>query len=157
MNEEETRLTYIDRSYVPRLGVRIQQPNKNRGRVSGHPGRIGGHGRRSNSLSADYVLEHRNRKLAVIEAKRWDLSVSEGVNQAKDYARMLDIRFTYSSNGQGFYEIDMLSGEERHLRIDQFPTPEELWERTFDTEDEFRQWQQSPSKTGEDMATLLPR
>ena len=139
MNEAETRLTYIDPELRSKTwGPEFKNQTKIRPEFSVTPGRIEGHGRRGKPLSADYVLEHRNRKLAVIEAKRWDLSVSEGAGQAKDYARMLDIRFTYSSNGQGFYEIDMLSGEERHLRIDQFPTPEELWERTFDTEDEFR-------------------
>ena len=139
MNEAETRLTYIDPELRSKTwGPEFKNQTKIRPEFSVTPGRIEGHGRRGKPLSADYVLEHRNRKLAVIEAKRWDLSVSEGSGQAKDYARMLDIRFTYSSNGQGFYEIDMLSGEERHLRIDQFPTPEELWERTFDTEDEFR-------------------
>ena len=84
------------------------------------------------------MLEYRNRKVAVIEAKRWSLPISEGVQQAKDYAKKLDVRFTYSSNGQGFYEIDMRTGTERHLTMDEFPTPEQLWEWTFDTEDELR-------------------
>ena len=87
------------------------------------PGRIEGHGRRGHPQSADYVLEYNNRKLAVVEAKRWDLGLTDGVQQAKDYADMLDVRFTYSSNGQGFYEIDMLTGEERELERDAFPHP----------------------------------
>ena len=86
-------------------------------------GQILGHGRRGHPQSADYVLEYNNRKLAVVEAKRWDLGLTDGVQQAKDYADMLDVRFTYSSNGQGFYEIDMLTGEERELERDAFPNP----------------------------------
>src|SRR6185436_4611054 len=80
-------------------------------------------------LSADYVLEHRNTKLAVIEAKPWDDELTEGVGQAKDYAGKLAVRFTYSSNGQGFYGIDMREGTEGELT--RFPTPDELWAMTF--------------------------
>ena len=92
MNEAETRLTYIDPELRSKnWGFEFNNQTRIRPEFPVTPGRIEGHGRRGNSLSADYVLEHRNRKLAVVEAKRWDLSVSEGVNQAKDYARMLDI------------------------------------------------------------------
>ena len=63
-------------------------------------GRIEGHGRRGKALTADYVLVYRNHKLAVIEAKAWDESLTEGVAQAKDYAGKLAIRYTYSTNGQ---------------------------------------------------------
>ena len=65
-------------------------------------------------------------------------SLTEGVQQAKDYAQRMHVRFTYSSNGQGFWEIDMLTGEEKELGISEFPTPEELWERTYESEDEWR-------------------
>ena len=101
-------------------------------------GRIQGPGQRGSSLRADYVLVHRNKKLAIIEAKKWDLSLTEGVQQAKDYAQRMHIRFTYSSNGQGFWEIDMLTGEEKSIPISEFPTPDQLWEKTFEREDEWR-------------------
>jgi len=78
---------------------------------------------------ADYVLIYRNTKLAVVEAKAWDEPLTLGVAQAKDYARKLAIRFTYSSNGQGVYGIDMKEGAEGELP--RFPTPDELWARTF--------------------------
>ena len=68
-------------------------------------------GRRGKPLTADYVLIYRNTKLAVIEAKAWDEPLTEGVAQAKDYAGKLAVRFTYSTNGQGIYGIDM---EDRH-------------------------------------------
>ena len=89
-------------------------------------------------MSADYVHECQHRKVAVIEAKKWSLPITDGRDQATDYAKKLDVRFTYSSNGQGFYEIDMRTGTERHLTMDEFPTPEQLWAWTFDTEDELR-------------------
>ncbi len=64
-------------------------------------------------LTADYVLVYRNPKLAVVEAKAWDEELTEGVAQAKNYAGKLAIRFTYSTNGQGIYGIDM---QDRHRR-----------------------------------------
>ncbi len=92
-------------------------------------GRIEGHGRRGKALSADYVLVYRNRKLAVIEAKAWDESLTEGVAQAKNYAEKLAIRYTYSTNGRDLYGIDMTEGKEGVL--DRYPTPEQLWNLTF--------------------------
>jgi type I restriction enzyme R subunit len=87
------------------------------------------HGRRGKPLIADYVLVYRNHKLAVIEAKAWDESLTEGVAQAKDYAGKLAIRYSYSTNGRDIYRIDMTEGKEGVL--DQYPTPEELWSLTF--------------------------
>jgi hypothetical protein len=76
-------------------------------------------------------LEYRNTKLAVIEAKAWDKPLTEGVAQAKDYAGKLAVRFTYATNGQSIYGIDMQTGAESELI--QYPTPLELWNRTFAT------------------------
>jgi len=92
-------------------------------------GRIEGHGKRGKGLTADYVLEYRNTKLGVVEAKAWDKLLTEGVGQAKDYAGKLAVRFTYSTNGQNIYGIDMHTGIEGELP--HYPTPEELWNRTF--------------------------
>jgi len=92
-------------------------------------GRIEGHGRRGKPLIADYVLVYRNHKLAVIEAKAWDESLTEGVAQAKNYAEKLAIRYTYSTNGRDLYGIDMTKGKEGV--VDRYPTPEELWNQTF--------------------------
>ena len=92
-------------------------------------GRIEGHGRRSKPLTADYVLVYRNRKLAVVEAKAWDEKLTEGVAQAKNYAGMLDVHFTYATNGQGIYSIDMETGKEGEKS--HYPTPDELWNKTF--------------------------
>jgi type I restriction enzyme R subunit len=76
------------------------------------------------------VLVYRNTKLAVIEAKAWGQAVSEGVGQAKDYAGKLAVRFTYATNGQGIYAIDMQTGEERD-DLTTYPTPDDLWTVTF--------------------------
>ena len=75
------------------------------------------------------MLEYRNTKLAVIEAKAWDEELTEGVAQAKNYAGKMAVRFTYATNGQGVYGIDMETGKEGELP--RYPTPDELWNMTF--------------------------
>lgn len=95
-------------------------------------GRLIGSGRRAKSLGADYVLEYRNRRIAVIEAKARDKYYTDGVAQAKEYAELLNIRFTYSTNGRRIYEIDMETGAEQEIAS--FPSPQEIWERTFPEE-----------------------
>jgi type I restriction enzyme, R subunit len=128
MNESETRAEHIDPA-LARAGWGVVEGSRIRREYEISPGRIEGAGRRGKRVKADYILEYRNTKLAVVEAKAWDLPLTEGVAQAKDYAGKLAIRFTYSANGQGVYGIDMEAGTEGELP--QFPTPEELWERTF--------------------------
>ena len=100
------------------------------------PGRIESHGRRGKPLVADYILEYRNTKMAVVEAKAWDEELTEGVGQAKNYAEKLSIRYAYSTNGQGIYAIDMQTGKEGELA--KYPSPEELWSTTFAVEDAWR-------------------
>lgn len=87
---------------------------------------------------ADYVLVYRNIKLAVNEAKAWDKAVTEGVAQAKAYAEKMQIRFTYSTNGQGIYGIDMETGVEGE--VTRYPTPDELWNLTFAKQDRWRDY-----------------
>ena len=127
MNEEQTKRDYID----PKLkksgweadDVSVLMEHK----IT--DGRIQVGGRRAKPKSADYVLEYKNKKLAVIEAKKLDLGVTDGLEQAKKYGQMLDVDFVYSTNGQEIYEysIKTATGKE----IDDFPTPEELWQKTF--------------------------
>ncbi|MEK7760141.1 MAG: DEAD/DEAH box helicase family protein, partial [Nitrospirota bacterium] len=78
---------------------------------------------------ADYILVYRNHKLAVVEAKAWDEELTEGVGQAKNYADKLAIRFSYATNGQGVYGIDMETGSESE--VPQYPDPDTLWGLTF--------------------------
>ncbi len=86
--------------------------------------------KRSKPLRADYLLSYKdNLPLAVVEAKKQEYSVSHGIQQAMNYAKKLDIPFCYSSNGDGFIEYDFLKGIQRNLKLEEFPTPEELWSR----------------------------
>jgi type I restriction enzyme R subunit len=128
MNEAETRAEHIDPA-LKAAGWGVVEGSRIRREYPIAPGRIEGHGRRGKALTADYVLEYRNTKLAVVEAKAWDEELTEGVGQAKNYATKLVIRYTYSTNGRGIYGIDMETGAEGELPL--FPTPDELWARTF--------------------------
>ena len=79
---------------------------------------------------ADYILYlNANNPIAIIEAKDNKHSISHGLQQAMTYARMLDLPFAYSSNGDGFAEHDFLTGKERQLKMDEFPTEVELVSR----------------------------
>lgn len=87
---------------------------------------------RSKPKYADYVLYYnRATPIAIVEAKDAKHSVSFGLQQAKEYAKMMDVPFAYSSNGLGFQEYDFLTGKERTFGMDEFPTKEELYARYF--------------------------
>ncbi len=135
MNEAETRAEHIDPA-LKAAGWGVVEGSRIQREYSITLGRIEGHGRRGKPLAADYVLEYRNTKLAVIEAKAWDEELTEGVGQAKNYAEKLSIRFTYATNGQSIYSIDMLEGTEGEQVF--YPTPDELWRRTFPKQNDWR-------------------
>ena len=124
MNEAETRAEHIDPA-LKTAGWGVVEGSRVRREYAIAPGRVEGHGKRSKALIADYVLEYRNTKLAVVEAKAWDEALTEGVAQAKNYAGKLAVRFTYSSNGQGIYSVDMQSGKEGEIAT--YPTPNEFF------------------------------
>lgn len=85
---------------------------------------------RGKGKKVDYLLSYRsNMPIAIVEAKDNNVTVSHGIQQAIGYAVDLDIPFAYSSNGSGFYEHDRITGKEREIKLDEFPTPEELWNR----------------------------
>ena len=85
---------------------------------------------RAEAKKADYILYLNPQKpIAIVEAKSNKYGISHGLQQAMEYARMLDVPFAYSSNGDGFYEHDYLTGKERELSLDEFPTEEELLAR----------------------------
>ena len=128
MNEAETRAEHIDPA-LKAAGWGVVEGSRIRREFPIAPGRIEGHGKRGKSLTADYVLEYRNTKLGVVEAKALEEELTEGVAQAKNYAGKLAIRFTYSTNGRGIYSIDMESGKEGDVSA--FPSPDELWNMTF--------------------------
>lgn len=82
---------------------------------------------RSEAKKADYILYINPQKpIAIVEAKSNKYSVSHGLQQAMQYAEMLDVPFAYSSNGDGFYEHDYLTGKERELSLEEFPSEDEL-------------------------------
>lgn len=134
MNEAETRAELIDPA-LKAAGWSVVEGSRTRREVIA-PGRLLGSGRRAAAKYADYVLEYRGEKLGVIEAKQRSLPDTEGVGQAKDYAEKLEIRFAYSTNGKGIYQIDMTTGEEGYVVA--YPSPDELWGATFETENEWR-------------------
>ena len=78
----------------------------------------------------DYLLYYKpNLPLAIVEAKDNHHSIGAGMQQGIEYAQCLDVPFVYSSNGDGFLEHDMKNGTEREITLEDFPSPEELWER----------------------------
>jgi type I restriction enzyme, R subunit len=134
VNEAETRAELIDPA-LKAAGWGVVEASRVRREVI-TLGRLQGAGRRAAPDIADYVLTYRDHKLAVIEAKRRDLLDTEGVGQAKKYAEKLQARFAYSTNGAGIYQIDMETGAEQY--VSQYPSPEELWNRTFAKENAWR-------------------
>lgn len=79
---------------------------------------------------ADYILLYKpNLPLAIVEAKDMYHAVGDGMQQGVEYAKILDIPFVYSSNGKSFLERDRLNGTEREMALNEFPSPDELWER----------------------------
>lgn len=89
---------------------------------------------RAKRKRADYLLMHKkNYPIAIIEAKDNKHSVGSGMQQAIEYAEILDVPFAYSSNGDGYLEHDMFTGKERELSLDEFPSPQSLWKRYEET------------------------
>ena len=85
---------------------------------------------RKNPKKADYILYlSANNPIAIVEAKDNNHTIADGIQQAMEYAQMMDIPFAFSSNGDGFYEHDFLTGQERELPLSTFPTPGELHAR----------------------------
>lgn len=129
-NESKTRLDLID----PQLKVAGWGMNKTVGSniLPEHvftDGRLIGTGQRGKQKKADYLLVFNSQKLAIVEAKAEDREVTDGLEQVKDYAKCLNIRFVYSTNGKGIYLFDMKAGTGRE--VEGYHRPEELFEMTF--------------------------
>ena len=103
------------------------------------PGQVSSVPQNRHPKKADYILEYKKKKLAVIEAKSDEKHVSEGIEQAKLYAELLHIRYTYATNGDQIWQIDMGVKDENGTYlvpstegpVDKFPTPQELWQMTY--------------------------
>lgn len=78
---------------------------------------------------ADYLLYHNGKPIAVVEAKDNKHAVGGGMQQAIDYAMILDLKFAYSSNGDAFLEHDFITGKETEIKLEDFPTEDELYSR----------------------------
>ena len=88
----------------------------------------GGVPRRQKGKRTDFLLRYRRDvSLAVVEAKSLSMSVGTGLQQDKDYAEVLGLKFAYATNGREILEFDYLTGLEQPIKV--FPTPDELWQR----------------------------
>jgi type I restriction enzyme R subunit len=135
MNEAETRAEHIDPA-LKAAGWGVVEGSRVLREHGITQGRLQGNGQRAKAEIADYVLVHRNTNLAVVEAKAWHKACGEGVGQAKSYAAKLAVRYTYATNGQSIYAVDMATGFEGDVAA--FPGPDELWARTFSTANAWR-------------------
>ena len=126
MSEEDIKLQYITPAITAKWDIKkiTMETNITDGRIN----LKGNFVTREKPKRADYVLYlTSNNPIAIVEAKDNKHSISHGLQQAMAYASMLDIPFAYSSNGDGFFEHDFLTGKERELDLDEFPTEEELY------------------------------
>ncbi len=136
MNEAETRAELID-PQLKACGWGVVEGSRVLREYNITAGRIQPGGMRAKKLTADYVLVYKGIKLAVIEAKSNELEVGEGIAQAKLYAEKLKLDTTYSSNGREIYCICMKTGAEG--LVTGYLTPEELWNKTFAVQNEWRE------------------
>ncbi len=135
MNEAETRAEYIDLK-LKESGWGVVEGTKVLREYKITAGKIQTGGGRDKPLIADYVLVYQGQKLAVIEAKSDEIEVGEGVAQAKNYAEKMHLDMTYASNGKEIYQICMKTGKEGLITA--FPSPDELWSKTFSTQNQWR-------------------
>ena len=135
MNESETRAELIDPK-LTQSGWGVIESSKVLREFRISPGKIEIGGAPQKPEIADYVLVYKNRKLAVIEAKKESLAPTEGLQQAKKYASKLQTTFSYSTNGHEIHEIDMKSGDEGPIIT--FPTPDELWNKIYSEHNEWK-------------------
>ncbi len=125
MTEEDIKLQYITPAIVSKwdIGKISMEKQITDGKVNLKGNVVF----REKPKRADYILYlSANNPIAVIEAKDNNHSVSYGLQQAITYAKMLDLPFAYSSNGDGFAEHDFLTGKEREFGLDEFPSEDEL-------------------------------
>lgn len=89
---------------------------------------IGRKAKRKKAKRFDYLLRYsQNFPIAIVEAKKKYKAAADGMQQAKDYAKILGLKFAYSTNGQEILEFDFITGIEK--TIEKYPTPSELWNR----------------------------
>jgi type I restriction enzyme R subunit len=136
VNEADTRAELID-PILKQCGWGVVDGSRILREYQITAGKIQSGGKRGKKTIADYVLVYKGIKLAIIEAKKSKLSTSEGVTQAKEYAKILNLDFTYSTNGDKIYSISMKTGKEEF--VDTYPTPDELWNMVFAVQNSWRE------------------
>jgi len=136
MNESETRAELIDPK-LKAFGWGVVEGSKVLREHYITDGKIQTGGGRGKKEKADYVLVYKGIKLAVVEAKSDELEVGEGVRQAKQYAKKLQLETTYSTNGKEIYSICMKTGAEG--LVTDFLSPEQLWSKTFADQNDWRE------------------
>jgi type I restriction enzyme R subunit len=134
MNEADTRAELIE-PQLKASGWGVVSESKITREYNINLGQIHSGGVRGERMIADYVLVYKNKKIAVVEAKADQVDVSEGVAQAKLYAKKLHIENTFSANGKQIYQMCLESGKEEIVL--KFPTPDELWNKTFTKKNEW--------------------
>lgn len=131
LSEEDIKLRYITPSIIDK-GWSVDNITMET-KVKLTDGKINLRGNlvsRGKAKYADYVLYYnRATPIAIVEAKDASHTVAHGLQQAKEYAQMMDVPFAFSSNGMGYQEYDFLTGKERYFSMDQFPTKEDLYAR----------------------------
>lgn len=131
LSEEDIKLRYITPSIIDK-GWSVDNITMET-KVKLTDGKINLRGNlvsRGKAKYADYVLYYnRATPIAIVEAKDASHAAAHGLQQAKEYAQMMDVPFAFSSNGMGYQEYDFLTGKERYFSMDQFPTKEDLYAR----------------------------
>ena len=134
MTEEEVKLNYI----TPAIENAGWAKKQIRMEYSINAGKIvvrGNVAKRLPKKKADYVLFYKeNLPLAVVEAKDNNHNIGDGMFQAQEYAGKLDVRFVFTSNGDGFLSYDMKTGEQKLISLDEFPSPQELFDKQYKEE-----------------------
>ena len=127
MTEEDIKLNFITPALSPKWNGRMTMETQiTDGKINLRGNLVS----RAQPKRADYVLYiNANNPIAIVEAKDNQHAVADGLQQAMTYARMLDVPFAYSSNGDAFREHDFLMGTERDIAMEDFPTPDELYAR----------------------------
>lgn len=129
LSEEDIKLRYITPA-IQNAGWNNKQIRMEYAFTAGRiilRGNITARGRKK---SADYLLSYKNNfPLAIVEAKDNTQPVGAGLQQAIDYAKALDVPYVYASNGDGFVEQNLITGEVKELKLEEFPSPEALYQR----------------------------
>ena len=128
MTEEDIKLQFITPAIIKKwaLSLITMETRITDGQINLRGNMVS----RKEAKKADYILYlNESTPIAIVEAKDNKHAVGDGLQQAMQYAIMMDIPFAYSSNGDGFMEHDFLTGEERSISMEDFPAPDALYAR----------------------------